>query len=90
LLGSAHQGPICRDPLAVVMAQFRHARSSWLQSRAHGNEQVMTDEQDRERESQQTDENKFVELADETAEETRQAAERLASDPIVNEPPEDE
>jgi hypothetical protein len=50
----------------------------------------MTDEQDRERESQQTDENKFVELADEVAEETRQAAERLASDPIVNEHPKDE
>ena len=69
--------------------QFRHARFPGLQSRAQGNEQAMTDEQDRERESQQTDENKFVELADETAEETRQAAERLASDPIVNEPPED-
>ncbi len=34
-----------------------------------------------------TDENKFVELADEVANETRQAAERLASDPIVNEAP---
>jgi hypothetical protein len=45
----------------------------------------MTDEQDRERESQQTDENKFVELADEVAEEARETAARLASDPIVNE-----
>lgn len=46
----------------------------------------MTDEQDRELESRQTDENKFVELTDEVAEETRRAAERLATDPIVNEP----
>jgi hypothetical protein len=46
----------------------------------------MTDEQDRERESRATDENKFVELAEEAAEETRKAAERLASDPVVNEP----
>ena len=46
----------------------------------------MTDEQDRERESRATDENKFVELADEVAEEMRQAAERLATDPVVNEP----
>ena len=50
----------------------------------------MTDEQDRERESRTTDENKFVELADEVADETRQAAERLATDPVVNEPPADE
>ena len=50
----------------------------------------MTDEQDRERESRSTDENKFVELADEVAGETRQAAERLATDPIVNEAPADE
>jgi hypothetical protein len=48
----------------------------------------MTDEQDRERESQSTDENKFVELQEEVADETKQAAERLANDPIVNEPPE--
>jgi hypothetical protein len=46
----------------------------------------MTDQQDRERESQATDENKFVELAEESAEETKQAADRLAKDPIVNEP----
>jgi hypothetical protein len=46
----------------------------------------MIDEQDRELESRKTDENKFVELTDEVAEETRQAAERLATDPIVNEP----
>jgi len=46
----------------------------------------MTDERDRERESQATDENKFVELVEKTAEETKQAAERLARDPVVNEP----
>ena len=50
----------------------------------------MTDEQDRERESRLTDENKFVELQEKVADETRQAAERLASDPVVNEPPADE
>lgn len=50
----------------------------------------MTDEQDRERESRLTDENKFVELQEEVADETRQAAERLAADPVVNEPPADE
>ena len=57
-----------------------------LQSRAGGNETPMTDEQDRELESREADENKFVELTDEVANETRQAAERLATDPIVNEP----
>jgi hypothetical protein len=46
----------------------------------------MTDQQDREQESRITDENKFVELADEASEQTKQAADRLASDPIVNEP----
>src|SRR5207249_7233782 len=61
-----------------------------LQSRARGNEQGMTDEQDRERESRLTDENKFVEMTEEVADETRQAAERLATDPVVNEPPADE
>ena len=50
----------------------------------------MTDEQDRERESRRTDENKFVELADEVAEEQRETAARLASDPIVNENPDEE
>ena len=50
----------------------------------------MTDEQDRERESRSTDENKFVELADEVADETRKAAERLATDPVVNEAPANE
>jgi len=49
----------------------------------------VTDEQDRERESRSTDENKFVELADEVADETRQAAERLATDTVVNEAPAD-
>ena len=50
-----------------------------------GNDTFMTDEQDRERESRVTDENKFVELADEVAEQQRETAARLASDPIVNE-----
>jgi hypothetical protein len=50
----------------------------------------MTDQQDRERESETTDENKFVELAEESSEETKRAAERLATDPIVNEPERDE
>jgi hypothetical protein len=61
-----------------------------LQSRTEGNGNGVTDEQDRERESRSTDENKFVELADEVADETRQAAERLPTDPIVNEAPADE
>ena len=65
--------------------QFRHARFG-LQTRARGKEWGMTDEQDREQESRATDENKFVELAEKGAEETRQAAERLATDPVVNEP----
>jgi hypothetical protein len=50
----------------------------------------MTDQQDRERESQASDENKFIELAEESSEETKQAAERLANDPIVNEPEREE
>ena len=50
----------------------------------------MTDQQDRERESQASDENKFVELAEESSEEAKQAAERLARDPIVNEPERDQ
>jgi hypothetical protein len=50
----------------------------------------MTDEQDRERESQRDDENKFLELQEEVADKTRQAAERLANDPVVNEAPSDE
>jgi hypothetical protein len=45
----------------------------------------MTDQQDRERESRESDENKFEELRDETAEEQQHVAERLATDPIVNE-----
>lgn len=61
-----------------------------LQGRARGNDLGMTDEQDRERESQKTDENKFVELQDEIAHETRHAAERLANDPMVNEGSADE
>jgi hypothetical protein len=66
------------------------ARMTWLQSRARGNGNNVTDERDRERESRLTDENKFVELQEEIADETRQAAERLATDPVVNEPPADE
>jgi hypothetical protein len=50
----------------------------------------MTDEQDRERESRLADENKFVELQEEVADQTRQAAERLASDPVVNDPSREE
>jgi hypothetical protein len=45
----------------------------------------MTDQQDRERESQLSDENKFEEMSDEVAEEQRQVAQRLANDPLVNE-----
>jgi hypothetical protein len=47
------------------------------------------DREDRERESQSTDENKFVEMSDEVAEEQRETAARLAEDPLVNEEPED-
>jgi hypothetical protein len=45
----------------------------------------MTDQEDRERESRLSDENKFEELSDEVAEEQRQVAQRLATDPLVNE-----
>jgi hypothetical protein len=55
-----------------------------LQSRAAGNAFAM-DREDRERESRQTDENKFVEMTDEVAEEQRETAARLAEDPVVNE-----
>jgi hypothetical protein len=48
------------------------------------------DREDRERESQLTDENKFEEMSDEVAEEQRQTAQRLATDPLVNEEPADE
>jgi hypothetical protein len=48
------------------------------------------DREDRERESQLTDENKFVEMTDEVADEQRQTAARLAEDPVVNQEPEDE
>jgi hypothetical protein len=50
----------------------------------------MTDQEDRERESQLSDENKFEEMTDEVAEEQRATAARLANDPVVNEPPEEE
>jgi hypothetical protein len=46
----------------------------------------MTDQEDRERESRESDENKFQELSDETAEEQQRVAQHLANDPIVNEP----
>jgi hypothetical protein len=46
----------------------------------------MTDQEDRERESRLSDENKFQEMTDEVAEEQQQVAQRLADDPIVNEP----
>ena len=46
----------------------------------------MTDQQDRERESRLSDENKFQEMTDEVAEEQQRVAERLATDPVVNEP----
>jgi hypothetical protein len=50
----------------------------------------MTDQQDRERESRLSDENKFQEMTDEVAEEQQQVAQRLATDPIVSEPPEED
>ena len=65
-------------------------RTRWLQSWGRGKHKDVTDEQDRERESRLTEENKFVELQEEVADETRQAAQRLATDPVVNEPPADE
>jgi hypothetical protein len=77
-------------PKPVAFANSATPALRRLQSRARGNEQGMTDEQDRERESRLTDENKFVEMTDEVAEETRQAAERLATDPVVNEAPADD
>ena len=49
----------------------------------------MTDQADRERESQLTDRTKFDEMSDEVAEEQREAARRLASDPIVDEDPDE-
>jgi hypothetical protein len=50
----------------------------------------MTDQQDRERESRLSDETKFEEMAAEVEEEQQQVAHRLATDPVVNEPPEQE
>ena len=52
----------------------RHARTRWLQSWGRGKHKDVTDEQDRERESRLTEENKFVELQEEVADETRQLA----------------
>jgi hypothetical protein len=54
-------------------------------ARSLGNEQRMTDAQDRERESRMNEENKFVEQTEEVAEEQREKAARLAKDPVVNE-----
>lgn len=45
----------------------------------------MTDQQDRDRESRESEATKFEEMGDETAEEQRHVAERLATDPVVNE-----
>jgi hypothetical protein len=42
------------------------------------------DREDRERESQLSDENKFEEMTDEVAEEQRQVVQRLANDPLVS------
>jgi hypothetical protein len=42
------------------------------------------DQEDRERESQLTNENKFEEMSDEVADEQRDVAQRLATDPLVN------
>jgi hypothetical protein len=47
----------------------------------------MTDQEDRERESRETDQTKFDEGVDEEAERRRVLAERLANDPIVNDEP---
>jgi hypothetical protein len=44
----------------------------------------MTDQQDRELESQRSDENKFEEMSDEVADEQREVARRLADDPLVS------
>jgi hypothetical protein len=50
----------------------------------------MTDQQDRERESRLSDETKFEQMADEVEEEQRTPAARLANDPVVNEPPDED
>jgi hypothetical protein len=49
----------------------------------------MTDETDRERESQLSDSTKYEQLTEEVAEEQHDAAARLAEDPIVNEDPDE-
>jgi hypothetical protein len=49
----------------------------------------MTDQEDRERESRLSDETKFEEMTDEVAEEQRETAQRLATDPVVTEPTEE-
>jgi hypothetical protein len=50
----------------------------------------MTDQEDRDRESRESDETKFEQLTDETADEQKQVAQRLATDPVVNEPDREE
>jgi hypothetical protein len=92
-IGRVRRGAgLCSAPLTTNQGRPIRSvsRTRWLQSRARGNENGVTDEQDRERESRLSDENKFVELQEEVADETRRAAERLATDPVVNEPPADE
>ena len=50
----------------------------------------MTDQADRERESQLTDRTKFEDMTDEVAEEQREAARRLANDPILEQNPDED
>lgn len=47
----------------------------------------MTDQEDRERESRESDQTKFDEQVDEEAERRHALAERLAEDPIVQDEP---
>jgi hypothetical protein len=50
----------------------------------------MTDQADRERESQVTERTKFEEMTDDVAEEQREQARRLANDPIVERDPDED
>ena len=49
----------------------------------------MTDQEDRERESRESDKTKFEEAAEEEIDEQRQLAAKLGSDPILEEQPAD-
>jgi hypothetical protein len=49
----------------------------------------MTDQEDRERESRESDKTKFEEAAESEDDEQRRLAERLGNDPILQEEPED-